>query len=309
MVMNIRQNPWKLWLLSILFLGLAGCLKDERADLPNLREQVEAYPELSLYLELLNKTGLVSTIEGSTLTLFAPDNNAINAFLNEFGLNSVSEIPTDAARFILLYHMVTGEGTRDNIASGYYATSCACGPDNYQLSVLIEIASGLFQLNGTTHVKRPDIQARNGIIHIVDSMMSLPTIQGFLEQNSAFDNMRQLLELGGVYDRFGTSDTYTVMALPNDGFEPLLETYGATSVEEIPGQKINELANANVAPGNYWVRDIENGAVKPLDTDLAWRITTGSGTVILNDSINVVIFNIQATDGVLHFVSSLIDPE
>ena len=75
---------------------------------------------------------------------------------------------------ILLYHVIGAEIASGDIADGqtYATTAATTGPGGNQLSVLIEKTNGAVSINGSINVTTADVDATNGVIHIVDNVIT-----------------------------------------------------------------------------------------------------------------------------------------
>lgn len=108
--------------------------------------------------------GLVDTLQGDgPFTVFAPTDDAFAA-LPEGTLDSLLADPA-ALSEILLYHVVSGEVLAADVVGLTSATSVQ-GSD-----IAIEVVDGGVVLNGASNVVTTDVDASNGVIHIIDSVI------------------------------------------------------------------------------------------------------------------------------------------
>lgn len=112
----------------------------------------------------LTAADLVDTLKGEgPFTVFAPTDDAFAA-LPEGTLEALlADIPTLTG--ILLYHVVPGAVDAATVVGLDSATTVE-GSD-----ITIEVIDGGVVLNGVTKVITTDIQASNGIIHVIDSVL------------------------------------------------------------------------------------------------------------------------------------------
>ncbi|CAN5790416.1 hypothetical protein BH23GEM11_BH23GEM11_11810 [soil metagenome] len=114
-------------------------------------------------LAAANAAGLVETLDtGGPFTLFAPTDAAFAA-LPAGTLESLLADP-DALRDILLYHVVSGRVTAADVASLNQATSL----QGETLRIMVH--DGSVMVNDA-NVTTTDIQASNGIIHVIDAVL------------------------------------------------------------------------------------------------------------------------------------------
>jgi uncharacterized surface protein with fasciclin (FAS1) repeats len=116
-------------------------------------------PELSQLTSVLETAGLTSVLEeAGPLTVFAPNNDA-------FAELDLAELAADPAQLtdILQYHVVEGAVTSDQLEDGQTVTTLQGG----ELTVSID---GETVMVGDATVVQADIQAGNGVIHVIDTV-------------------------------------------------------------------------------------------------------------------------------------------
>lgn len=127
----------------------------------------EAAGDFTTLLAAVEAAGLVETLEGEgPYTVFAPTDDAFAA-LPEGTVEGLLEDP-EALGDILLYHVVPGEVTSDQVVTLESATT-AQGSD---LAIRVE---GDSVFVNDAQVIMTDIQASNGVIHVIDAVLLPPT--------------------------------------------------------------------------------------------------------------------------------------
>lgn len=112
--------------------------------------------------------GLVDALKGEgPLTVFAPTDEAFAAIPAET-LNALLADPTGELAQILLYHVVEGEVMAADVTDGLEATTLQGAPVNFT------VADGNVNINDAAIVTT-DIQASNGVIHVIDAVIMPPT--------------------------------------------------------------------------------------------------------------------------------------
>ncbi len=113
--------------------------------------------------------GLAETLASpGPFTVFAPTDAAF-ASLDPAVLETALADPAGLLTSVLLYHVVAGEVPAADVVTLSNATTVQ-GSD-----VTIEVINGEVILNGSVRVIRTDIQAANGIIHVIDAVLLPPT--------------------------------------------------------------------------------------------------------------------------------------
>jgi transforming growth factor-beta-induced protein len=151
--------------LALAAIGLAACGDDETAAAESPAPAGDASmdlvavaaenPELSMFVEAVQANGLAEALAGEgPFTVFAPDNAAIEAS------------GVDVTEDVLLVHVVEGEKLMAaDLAPGAKYSSMLEGND---LTTYTGKDGNVYMK--TFVVTTPDIEASNGVIHIIDGV-------------------------------------------------------------------------------------------------------------------------------------------
>lgn len=125
-----------------------------------------ATPELSTLVTALTEANLVSALQGpGPFTVFAPTNAAFDA-LPEGTLQALLADPAGDLTNILLFHVVAGSFTAADLSVLPSAPTLFEGN-----SVTIVPTGDTLRLNGQANVTVANIEASNGVIHIIDGVL------------------------------------------------------------------------------------------------------------------------------------------
>ncbi len=130
----------------------------------SLNDLINAQPELSTLRALLDQAGFAEALGGGgEFTLFAPTNDAFAAISGQ-----VAELQNDpeALKAVLRYHLLVGAQDAASIAA---APSLLTQLDDQIITV--DASSGSIVLNSSVPVLVGDASARNGVMHIVSSVL------------------------------------------------------------------------------------------------------------------------------------------
>ena len=121
-------------------------------------------PDFSTLVAAVKAAGLVETLSGEgPFTVFAPTNEAF-AKLPEGKVDSLlADIPT--LKKILTYHVVAGKVMAADVVGLNNATTVQ-GDD-----VKIAVVDGKVKLNDAAMVTATDLEASNGVIHEIDTVL------------------------------------------------------------------------------------------------------------------------------------------
>jgi len=305
------SSIFKFLVLAFLSISLISCGDDEDptpvVETNTIVDIALGDTQFSTLVAALQRTDLVSTLQGDgPFTVFAPTNAAFTAL--GVDLTTVSD---DALKEILLYHVLGAEVKSTDLVDGqtYASTAAATGPGGTALSMLVEKSSGGVKINNVANVTTADVAADNGVVHIVDNVITPLDIVGHAQANSNFTSLVDALvaapgELVGVLQGDGP---FTVFAPVNSGFEAIADV-----VATLTGDQLASVLTYHVVGG-------ANVLSTALSNNMA--VTTVNGqdfTVLLGDKVqlqdaggnmsDVIITDVQATNGVIHALGSVIIP-
>ena len=309
---NLSFLGWTL-LLALPFLFVA-CGDDDEDPTPmpepmSIVEIATGDAQFSTLVAALQQADLVSVLEGTgPFTVFAPTNAAFTAA--GIDLNSISD---EALKEVLLYHVLGGAKiTSGDLADGqtYASTASTYGPNATQLSVLIEKSANGVVLNGTTNVSTPDVDATNGVIHIVDEVLMPLDIVGHASVNSNFTSL-----VGAL----AAADGDLVTVLQGDGpftvFAPLNSAFAAiqSTVDGLTTEQLAKVLTYHVASGNVRSDVLTDGMeVSTVNAPEKFTVNISGGVVTLTDTgggvSTVLLTDVQATNGVIHVLENVIIP-
>lgn len=298
----------KLTLLVVSSTLMFSCSDDDSSTQNNsITDIASENPNFSILVEALSRADLAETLdqEGS-YTVFAPTNEAFMNFLDDNGFESLDDVPVATLTQVLLNHVVSGTNLSSGLTTGYVKTlATGSASSTNTLSMFINTASGV-RLNGVSSVTSADIIADNGVIHVVDAVIGLPTIVTHATANPNFSTLATLLteqELVGTLN--GTaSSPFTVFAPLNSAFDTAtLNLYGGLNST----QKTAVLTYHVVPGANVLSNTIPSGPITTFETGTF----TISGTVITDEqsrATNIVATDVQASNGVIHAVNQVLLP-
>ncbi|AXT53012.1 fasciclin domain-containing protein [Aquimarina sp. BL5] len=259
--------------------------------LPSIVEIAVATPELSTLVGALQAANLVDTLNGEgPFTVFAPTNDAFDA---------LDAIPQgDALTEVLLYHVAAGKFTAEDLLSGQTVTTVQ-GDE-----VTIQMIDGDVFLNGNIKVSIADIEASNGIVHVIDGVLLTPAdLQSIVEIAVATPELSILvgaLQAANLVDTLNGEGPFTVFAPTNDAFDAL---------EAIPeGDALTEVLLYHVAAGKFTAADLIDGQTVTTVQGDEVSIEMIDGEVFLNGNIKVSIADIEASNGIVHVIEGVLLP-
>ncbi|TNE50617.1 MAG: fasciclin domain-containing protein [Bacteroidetes bacterium] len=308
-------------LFFFLFLSLSAgmlftsCDKDDDMDQKSIVELAKGNTELSILVDALTRADLVTTLNGDgPFTVLAPTNAAFNALLATLGANSLDDVPVDVLKNILLNHVISGDVRSSALTTGYVST-LAEGPDNSPVSLYVDVTSGV-KFNNSATVTTPDVEATNGVVHIIDAVITIPTIVNHALNNPNFSTLVAALtrsDLGVDYVTLLSGDgPFTVFAPTNDAFAALLTELGANSLNDIPANTLNAVLQYHVVAGaNVRSGQLTDGQQVTTYQGGTFTVNLGDGAGITDGQgrlTNIIAVDVQGSNGVVHAIDRVILP-
>ena len=140
----------------------------QEAAMGDIVATADAAGSFKTLLAAATAAGLVETLQGEgPFTVFAPTDEAFAA-LPAGTLDGLLADP-EALKAILLYHVVPGAVTADQVVGMTSADSVEGSP------IAIAVKDGKVFLNDAAQVTATDIKAANGVIHVIDQVILPPS--------------------------------------------------------------------------------------------------------------------------------------
>ncbi|MDF3066558.1 MAG: Fasciclin- protein [Polyangiaceae bacterium] len=242
----------------------------------------------------LTAAGLVDALKGDgPFTVFAPDDDAFEAFeeANEGVLEGLSKAKLTE---ILKYHVVVGAAVKSTELKDEQIFVTLSGSP-----VLIDTTGGVKVKDG--EVKTADIEASNGVIHVIDTIILPPEddIVATAIAAGTFTQLADALTSADLVTALQGPGPFTVFAPTDDAFDKLAA---------VPtGDALKNVLLYHVVEGAVGSGDLTAGPVPTLLEDESVTIDLDDG-VKVNES-NVTSANIIAKNGVIHVVDTVLVPE
>ena len=138
-----------------------------------IAEQASADPQFSTLVAALGAAGLVGSFDSCDdpkTTVFAPTNDAFAAALAALGMSADQLLAQkQLLTSVLTYHVVAGAVDAATVVGLTEATTLNGA------KISIKVSGGSVFLNDTVKVTTTDIQACNGIIHVIDAVLLPPS--------------------------------------------------------------------------------------------------------------------------------------
>ncbi len=260
--------------------------------------------DFSSLVAALAKANLASTfmMEGA-YTVFAPTNEAFAAFLSSLGV-SFEDLTMEDLLPILTYHVVGAKALSGSLATGYISTLYAA-QEGYPVSMLVEVGDGV-TLNGSISVTSADVEASNGVIHVIDAVLNSNSVVDIAINNSNFTQLVEAVVKAGLVETLSGPGPFTVFAPTDEAFEQLYTDLGVSGMADISAEALVPILQYHVVSGNVLSTDLSEGNVPTLNGDITFSFSDG---VSINADTKVIATDIQGTNGVVHVINKVLLPQ
>jgi transforming growth factor-beta-induced protein len=304
----------RLILIAIVAVLLSACYEDDAAapiaNDPTTFEIISESPDHAILEDLLLSFGLDEDLNSGLFTVFAPTDAA-------FGNIDTSSLTDSQVKNILLNHVVQGAAESSSLFSTYLntlAVESLSGAEN-NLSLYVNVGTEI-TLNGQSVVTGPDNLASNGVVHIVNEVITIPNVTTFATADPTFGILVEALTLDGQPDFVATLSSFeapapfTVFAPTNDAFVTALTELGVESLTDIAPSVLTSILNTHViANANITSAELESGTVETLGETFELDAENATITDQNGRTISIILTDVQAGNGVVHVVSSVILPD
>lgn len=271
-----------------------------RLLLPDVVDIAVADGRFTTLVAAVQAAGLVETLKSDgPFTVFAPTDDAFAKLPAGTVSALLNDIPT--LTDILLYHVVSGDVMAEQVVGLSNATTVQGQP------VVVSVDMGSVYINDA-QVIITDIQAKNGVIHVIDTVILPPSgnIAETLSADGRFTTLLAAVTAAGLADTLSTGGQFTLMAPTDDAFARLPAGTVAALLGDIP--QLSEILLYHVVEGRAFSGDVVKLSSAPSVQGEDILISASGGSVKLNADSTVTETDLLATNGVIHVIDRVILP-
>merc|ERR1712128_70132 len=184
----------------------------------NIAEELTAAGATTL-VDFVVKAGLAETLSGpGPFTVFAPDNAAFAKLPADLVATLTGDV--ELLKKVLLFHVASGNVMSKDISNDITVDSVEGSPLRANVYLKSKYYNGFVTVNGK-RVKKADIVADNGVIHMVqDVIYPFPTgnIAEVITGYERFSPLLAAVGAAGLANTLATGGPFTVFAPTNDAF-------------------------------------------------------------------------------------------
>ena len=288
-------------LLSLVNLPINSQPQDQHeADIISIATKD---PQFSTLANALETADLVETLKAEgPFTVFAPNDKAFQK-LPDGTLDNLLQ-DTNKLKEVLLYHVITSKVLAADVVNLKEAKAAN------EKTIDIEVKEGNVMLNSTSKIIATDILAKNGAIHIIDTVLMPPeeaneTIVGVAKNAGIFTSLLDSAAKAGLVETLESDGPFTLLAPTDEAFSKLPAATLDSLLKGIP--RLKDLLLYHVLKGQ-----VPSSEVVKLDEAEAMNqqnlyISLKGDNVFINEA-KVTQTDIKAKNGIIHIIDTVLVP-
>ena len=276
----------------------------------NIVEVAQNTPDLSILVEAVVAAGLAPTLSAGTLTVFAPTNAAFAALLTELGVSKQALLANKPLlTAVLTYHVLSSTVSLASVPVGKAITPVGGGFFKIESAGGLKITDGR---NRVSNITATDIQASNGVVHLVDRVL-LPANQDIVATAQALPDFSILVEAvvaAGLVETLQGTGPFTVFAPTNTAFAALLAELGVSKAALLADKALlTKVLTYHVVGARVLKAEVPVGAAiatvqgQTFMVDTSLKITDQK-----QRTTSIVATDVFTSNGVIHVVDRVLLP-
>jgi uncharacterized surface protein with fasciclin (FAS1) repeats len=327
--------------IALLSLTVFSC-SDDDDNAPaqqTITDIAVANPDLSILVTALTRTNLAGTLDGAgQFTVFAPTNAAFNTFFTSIStptnVVTVNNVDVNVLKAILLNHVIGSEIKSTVIPSATYASTLS--PINATtnaptIAMFVQKAGTTVTINGGIDSKgavvtTADVDASNGVIHIVNRVIQIPTLVDHVVDNPDFDTLQAVVTStsGAFGDQSAVLNALngltatapgTLFAPNNAAFTAATTGTGFLTGTAVTAANVTRVLQYHVLAGNVrssaittTLQSLPTQAMMPQLNVGVQLNPTAKITDTQNIVTDIILVDVQGSNGVIHGVTKVLRP-
>lgn len=295
---------------QLSILALAG---QALAQTPSLLQALNSSSSLSSLSGVLAlNPQLVETLgNAQNITILAPSNTAFakidNATLAGLTAN------TGLLTAILQYHVLNGTvyGSQVTNTSAFVPTlltnplfTNVTGGQRVRAQLSNGNVTFFSGLNYNSTVSQANVNFTGGVIHVIDSLLTLPENISSTATAAGLTSLRGALNATNLVNTVDTTPNITIFAPNNAAFQAISSGLSNLTTEQITSVLTY---HAVVAAEPIYSSAIRNGTVVPTLNGANLTVTVQNGSVFVNQA-KVVMPDVLVANGVVHVIDAVLNP-
>jgi LPXTG-motif cell wall-anchored protein len=181
-------------------------------------------------------------------------------------------------------------------------------------SIAFDLSDGV-KVNSST-VITADIDATNGVIHVIDAVLvpasftlseAKPSIVDIATGNSDFSMLVMLLQKADLVGALQGEGPFTVFSPTNAAFENLLASLDITADELMAQPELAKVLLHHVVSGKVMSTDLSDGLTANSLQEEALTFDLSDGVMVNNARVTTA--DVEASNGVVHIIDAILIPD
>jgi uncharacterized surface protein with fasciclin (FAS1) repeats len=269
------------------------------------------------------KADLAGTLSGDAqLTVFAPTNAAFDAVAAAIGLADgpalVEALPADALAKILTYHVVAGDNPSTALTAGTLSTLYEF--EGSATTLGLSLTGGVILTDAlltTATVTTADIDASNGVVHVIDKVLVPPGVLNLVQMaqlNPVFSTLVTAVVEADLAATLSGTGPFTVFAPTNEAFAAALVELGLTAEQLLASPDLAAILTYHVVGGDVRAADVAalvSGGPADVTTVQGGTFRVGTDLVITDGrsrTATLAATDVVASNGVIHVIDAVLLP-
>jgi len=288
---------------AVLLPSSDDAMSKDISDKMDIVDTAVADGRFTTLVAAVQAAGLVDALKGEgPFTVFAPTDDAFAALPEGTVEALLADIPT--LTDILLYHVVEGKV----MAADVVELSNAMTLNGQYVDIVVK--DGKVMVDGA-EVILTDIETSNGVIHVIDAVI-LPESRDIVDiavEDGRFNTLVAAVQAADLVETLKGEGPFTVFAPTDEAFAALPAGTVEALLADIP--TLTDILLYHVVPGKVMAADVVGLDGQSAETALAGQsinIKIDMGNVYLNEDVQVIITDIEASNGVIHVIDAVLLP-
>ncbi len=266
---------------------------------PSLVEVAQEAGAFNTLLDLTETVGLTTTLQFlGPFTAFAPTDDAFDTLFESV---NPADLTGEQIAFILTYHVLSGAEVTSDMLEPQQTVETAS-----QEVIYITAGEEGVQVNGSANVVTADVDASNGVIHVIDQVLlpnAFTPVTGIVAKNYDLSILLSVVaERPAILEALSDpSAELTVFAPTNAAFEAALAAF-----PDLTDDQITEILTYHVLAAQVFSSDLSDGQTAETLQGEEITVTIGDD-VLINDSV-VTTVDLAGTNGVVHIIDAVLVP-
>ncbi len=319
--MNFISKFAKIVTISLPVLFFVACANDDDNDniiegTNSIVNYMDKNPRFARFAKAVDRVGLSNTLDGNsgTYTFFAPNNQAVEAFLQTANLDSLGQLPQEQLQKLVKNHILETLNPVASFNTGYYKTMASIAVTDStasNLNVYINTQENI-QINGASEIIFPDVETDNGIFHEVNKLIEPAFLATFLEVDDNLNAFYQNINSAEIEPTFlnnlqDSTNLKTVFVPNNTAVEAFNENSPTNpdSLEAIYAYHLLDEFKLSTDFRTGYTSSVVTENFTGNSHAISRYINTEVGLKI-NGQSNVVINDIVALNGIMHVTDAVL---